>query len=1017
MTKLFLRFKQTLSIIVFFLPVYLSAQEVSGTIATEDGTLLRGATILEQGTTNGTISDTNGKFVITLTSDNPTLLASYIGYQAQEVAVNGQSTIAIQMVESFSQLEEILVTGYGTQEEQDVTGAVSSVKGAEFENLPVFSASQAIQGRASGVELVRTNGAPGSGGELRIRGLGTINASGPLVVIDGFPGGSINDVQPNDIESIEILKDASAAAIYGTRAANGVVIITTRRGRQNEKISVTLNAYGGFSNELNTVDVLDAATLAELKRERYVNDGIDGDPIWSNPQFQTQLTDWQEELLETGVIQNYDFSIRGGGEKSSFAISGGYFDEEGLIKNTFYERYSLRINSDHQINKRFKIGQSLQLTRVEENGIGTNSAQSGILWSAIRFHPGLPVFLDDGEYSTSSINPNEFGDINNPIFTADTEDDLQTTLRLLGTIYAEVEIIDGLTARANFGLDGSVFDRDNFEIIIDNQTRTRDRNRENRFYREDYSVLAEYFLTYDKTIAEQHNVNFVAGYSSQEFVRDEFGASRRDFDNEDPDLRFLSVGADIAGADGGKVENKLLSGFGRLNYNFADRYLLTVTVRADGSSRFGQGNRWGTFPAFSAGWRISSEPFFENVPVISHLKVTGGWGQLGNQDVAPNQFLGLIAVDRRYSFGGEQAVGARLTRIPNPDIGWETAEVTNIGLDVGFLNNKLLAKFNYFIKDTEDMLLAPPTLGSVGTAAQANRNVGEIRNQGLETEIGYRNNFGDISFSVDANASFIENEVTRLFEGNFLASRRYGRPNQEIARTFEGESVGTFFGWRADGLYQTIEEIESDPNIANDERRINGQIEPGDVRFIDLNEDGIVDENDREIIGDPFPDVSYGLNTSVGWKGIDLTLFFLGVAGNDIYNADRMQGLDPTFPFNLYAETEGRWTGPGTSNSIPRMTTRRNNLNHRTSDLFVESGSFFRLKNLQLGYSFPTSLIQGIGLSNVRVYFTGQNLFTITDYSGIDPELGYVDGNLQRGVDYAQYPQARTWTFGASVTF
>ena len=1017
MTKLFLPFKLLLIFCATLLPVTLLAQEVKGTITAEDGSALPGATVLVQGTSTGSISSSDGSYTITVPSSEAVLVFSYIGFSTQEIPVNGQSVVDVQMLESLNQLEDVLIVGYGTQEEGDITGAISSVKGDEFANLPVFSASQAIQGRASGVELVRQNGAPGSGGSIRIRGLGTVNNSDPLVVIDGFPGGSINDVQPNDIESIEILKDASAAAIYGTRAANGVVIITTKRGRLNEKISVTLNAYGGFSNELDRVDVLDASTLAELKRERYINDGIDGDPIWSDPQFQTQLTDWQEELLETGTVQNYDFSIRGGGQKSTFAISGGYFNEDGLIKNTFYERYSLRINSDHSISKRFKVGQSLQLTRVEQNDIGTNSAQSGILWSAIRFHPGLPVFLDDGSYSTSAINPNEFGDINNPIFTADVEDDVLTDFRLLGTIYAELEIINGLKARANFGLDGLVRDRNEFQVQINDQTRTRSRNRLNRFYREDYSVLAEYFLTYEKTIADQHNVNFVAGYSAQEFVLDEFSASRRDFDNESPDLRFLSVGADIAGADGRKEENKLLSTFGRLNYEFADRYLATVTVRADGSSRFAEGNRWGTFPAFSAGWRISSEPFFQNVSVISHLKLTGGWGQLGNQNVDPNQYLGLIAVDRRYSFGGEQAVGARLTRIPNPDIGWETSEITNIGLDIGFLNNKLLAKFNYFIKDTEDMLLAPPTLGSVGRAPQSNRNVGEIRNQGLETEVIYQNKFGDVSLNINANASFIENEVTRLFEGNFLSSRRYGRPNQEIARTFEGESVGTFFGWTTDGLYQTEAEIESDPNIANDDRRINGQIEPGDVRFVDLNGDGQVNEEDRSIIGDPFPDVTYGLNATVGWKGIDLSLFFLGVAGNDIYNADRMQGLDPTFPFNLYAETVNRWNGPNTSNSIPRMTTRRNNLNHRTSDLFIEDGSFFRLKNLQLGYNFPRSLVQGIGMSNLRVYFTGQNVFTITDYSGIDPELGYVDGNLQRGVDYAQFPQTRTWTFGATVTF
>ncbi len=1001
---------------------------VSGSVADKEGSSLPGATVLVKGSSSGTFTNEDGDFTIEVPSESSVLVFSYVGYLKQEVLVGSQRSFAIQLEEGVNQLQEEVIVGYGTQEADDVTGAISSVRGADINNLPVTGASQALQGRAAGVSVVRTGGAPGAGGDIRIRGTGTVNNANPLVVIDGVPAGGLNDINPNDIESIEVLKDASAAAIYGLRAANGVIIVTTKRGRFNEKINFSLNTYAGVSSPINTIDVLKADELAQLKIERYTNDGIDINPIWQNSDFTVQRTDWQDELLENGSVQNYDFAMRGGGERSSFAISGGYFKEDGMMKNSFFERTYLRINSDHRVNDWLKIGQNLQLTRQEDNFLNTNSAQSGILWSAIRFHPGLPVTMETpipslidagfevGDYGSSQVS-GEFGDINNPIFTAIEDADRQATRhRLLGNVFAEIEILEGLKLRGNFALDGTIFDQDQFFPIIDKQIRARSRNELRRSYSEGYSLLGEYFLTYDRAFGD-HIVNFVGGYTAQRFNTESFSAGRRDFPNEDPDQRFLNAGNTIDQASGGKSENALESGFVRLTYNYAERYLLTATYRRDGSSRFAPGNKWGNFPAISAGWRISSESFMEDNALFSNLKLTGSWGRLGNQNIDDLQYLALISSGRRYSFGGEQVVGSSQSRFPNENISWETTEMIDIGLDMGFLNNQLLASINYFVKDTEDMLLAPPTVGTQGRTSIPDQNVGEIRNEGVEIELGYQKATGDLKYSISGNISFIQNEVTRLFEGQFLASRTYGRPNQEISRTFVGSTIGTFYGWRTDGLYQSVEEVNSDPNIANDPRRSNDQIQPGDVRFVDLNGDGLIDDQDREILGDPFPDAEYGINGNVSYKGFDLNLFFLGQAGLDLYNADRMQGIDPTYPFNMYAETLNRWNGSGTSNSIPRMTTNRNNLNHRTSDLFIEKGDFFRLKNLTLGYSLPKSLLQNIGISGIRLYITGQNVFTITDYSGMDPELGYVDGNLQRGVDYAQYPQARTWIFGASLGF
>lgn len=990
---------------------------VKGTVT--DGTTkepLVGATVQVAETKKGAITDNTGAFTVEVPSEAATLECSYLGYQAQSIGVGTQRSIDFSMVSNALGLTQVVVVGYGTQSKSEVTGSISSVKGSDLQNLPVAGASQSLQGRAAGVTVVRNGGAPGDGGSIRVRGTGTVNNADPLVVIDGVPSGGINDVNPNDIESIEVLKDASTAAIYGLRAANGVVIITTKRGKFNEKLAVTLNSFTGTSSPVKTIDVLTAPQLAELKRERYTNDGIAVNPIWEDAQYQTQKTDWQDELLGKGRTSNIDLTIRGGSQRSAFAISGGYFREEGMMKNTNYNRYYVRINSDHKINKWLTIGENLQLTRQSGNFLNTSSAQSGILWSAIRFHPGLPVKLADGNYSTSQVS-GEFGDINNPVFTADTEDDEETRHRVLGNIFAEIRILDGLKFKANFAIDGTVYDRDEYSVKVTNQIRQNTVNDLTRTYSENYSLLSEYFLNYEKTFAKLHKVKLLGGLTAQSFRTDGFAAGKDDYANEDKQQRVFDSGRTLDFVSGTKQNVNLQSYFARLNYAYDDKYLLSATIRRDGTSRFAAGNRWGNFPAFSAGWKISRESWFNDKGLVSFLKVNAGWGRLGNQEVSPFQYLALINSTRRYSFGNTQATGASLSRIPNQDISWETADMTDFGFDLGLFENRVLATVGYFIKNTENMLLAPPTLGTIGRATIPDQNIGSVRNKGLEIELSYQKTTGDFTYRIGGNASFIQNEVVSLGDRKFLSSTFYGRPNQEIARSYVGEAIGTFYGYETNGLYQTAEEVAGDANIKNDPRREQGLIQPGDVRFVDLNGDGVINSDDRKILGSPFPKITYGVNATAAYKGFDFTLFFVGVGGVDIYNADRMQGIDPTYPFNMYAETMNRWNGAGTSNEIPRMTTKRNNLNHRTSDLFLEKGDFLRLKNLTIGYTLPAALTDRMQVAKWRFYITGQNVFTFTSYSGIDPELGYVDGNRQANVDYAQYPQARTFIFGTSVTF
>jgi TonB-linked SusC/RagA family outer membrane protein len=970
-----------------------------------------------KGTSRGTATNINGVYVLSLQNGDAVLVFSSAGYETREIAVNGKSTIDVSFSISSTKLSEVVVIGYGSQSRKDVTGAVASVKGEQIQNLPVSSATQALQGRAAGVNVVRNGGSPGNTGSIRIRGTGTINNAEPLVVIDGIPAGDLNSVNPNDIASIEILKDASASAIYGTRAANGVVIVTTKRGNFEQPMRVSLNTYTGRSQARKTLEVLDAASLSLLKKERYVNDNIPVASEWNDPNNLVQRTDWQNELFGRGTTNNIDLSVSGGSAKSSFMISGGMYDEKGIITNSYFKRYSMRINSDHKIGNKLKIGQSLQLTRATDNSLNTLSSQDGLIWSAVRFMPFLPVKNSDGTWSSSQGSPNQYGDINNPIFTANSVDSRNTNTRLLANANAEYEIIKGLKLKANLGLDGNHYQGRSFNIIVSDQTRGNARNSLSNNFSESYSLLGEYFLSYSKVLGGLHKIDAVAGYTSQTFDGDYFSAVKRDFPNESMEQRYLDAGQNFGSINGNRTYDALQSAFGRFNYDFDKRYLLTATFRADGSSKFAPENRWGYFPAFSAGWRISNEKFFD-VSFINDLKLTAGWGQLGNQNVSSLQYLALIGNVGQYSFGTNDVIGVAQRRLPNYLISWETAEMANVGLSAEMFNRSLQVNLNYFDKTTNDMLLAPPTIGTVGRLSIPDKNVGTLKNSGFEIDLNYNNKIGQVSYRVGGNAAFIKNKVVKLFDGNYIGSSAYGRMGQEISRTYEGMPIGIFYGWKTNGLYQTAQEISSDVNIKNDSRRTDGLIQPGDVRFLDLNGDGKITEADRTTIGSPHPKMVYGFNTDFNYKNFDLSLFFLGNAGVEIYNADRMQGIDPTYPFNMYAETLDRWNGPNTSNTIPRMTTKRNNLNHRTSDMFIENGSFLRLKNLSFGYTLDEKAASRIGVDRLRFYVTGQNVLTFTKYSGLDPELGYAnDGNRQINVDYAQYPQSRSWILGLNVTF
>ena len=1014
-----------------------SDTDIKGKILDEAGKPLRGVTVRLKGSKKTVITNDNGDFTLRA-STSGSLVVSYVGYKEQEVALGGQKTVSIRLQLNATGLADVVVVGYGTQKKRDVTGSISTVKGDDFKNLPVSNAADALQGRATGVDIIRDDGSPGSVPAIRIRGTGTINNSDPLIVIDGVPAGGLNDVNPNDIASVEILKDASSSAIYGSRAANGVVLITTKKGNFGEQMKTSLNLYTGSNTAVKYINMLTAPDLVTLKKEAYTNDGLPVPNLWNDPNYATQRTDWQRALLGTGKVNNADVAVRGGNANSTYSFSGNFYNEQGMIVNSFFKRYNFRINSEHKIGSRLRLGENVVYSNTNGSAPDTKSTQTGLVWSAIRFNPAIPVINPDGSWGTSQAD-NQLGDINNPIATAHEQTGHTRLDRILANGFAELEIIKGLKLRANYGFDQTTSEGFSFNNATPNQTRGPSISSLSQSFSRSKSFLEEYYLTYNKVFGGVHSLNLTAGYSAQTFNGNYFGASRSGFPDTSYDQRVLNLGNSSSVGNYGQNSPSagLQSSFIRANYAYQGKYLLTATMRADGSSKFERGKRWGYFPAFSAGWRVSDESFFpKDLKAINSLKITGGWGQLGNQNVGDFQYLSIISYGGGgYSYnlgtGTVNQNGSYITSLANPNITWERAVMTNVSAELSTLSNHLTAVFTYFNKNTSDMLIPfqlVETFGAQnnlpddpGNVTLPDQNIGTLNNHGLEIELNYQNTVGKLAYSFGVNGSFLHNKITRLYgTKTYLASTPYGRENTDISRTYEGQPIASFYGFKTAGLYQSQSEIDNDPNIANDPNKAN--IKPGDVKFVDLTgpngkKDGVIDDNDRTRLGDPNPKFVYGFHGSVSFMKFDFSFNFAGAAGFQLYNADRLSGLDASQVFNWYAEQNGRWHGQGTSNNVPRLSVTNLNNNYRSSDKWVQNGSYLSLKSIALGYTVSKVHISDYQLPDIRIYVSSYNLFTLTKYTGYTPELGYTNGNLQRGVDVAQYPQARNFTIGATVNF
>ena len=1020
---------------------------VSGRVTGANGDGLPGVTILVKGTTTGTSTGADGSFSLSV-PENSVLVFSSVGFVRQEVPVTGAATsLAIRMTDDTQSLKEVVVVGYGTQERQSVTGAVSSVSGRDIASQPVADPAQAIQGRAAGVTVISNSGAPGGQGgtSIRVRGITSAGNNSPLYVVDGFPlppgdGNEINNINPNDIETIDVLKDASATAIYGLRAANGVVLITTKRGKAGVS-NVSVDAYAGVQNVWHQVGLLNAQQYAVLNNEarsnfnaQFPNDKREFNPRFDTPAKIAALpsTNFLDQIFRQAKIQNYSLSATGGSEKARYAISAGYFQQDGIIIGSDFQRFTLRTNGEVNLSKILKVGNTLALSHLEEHPLnGDNDEFGGPIQLAIQAPPFLPVYNASGGFYEFGSTPNDnFGE-ENPVTKALRATNKNNRNRVTTTFYAELEPLTGLRLRSSIGADLQFNQNDQFSPSIVGSSKYTTQNSgasSNSNYQPSY--LIENTATYDRSIGTNHHFTFLLGQSAQQFDNFYLGGSRTGYPTNT--LRILDQGpinAQISNY-GGSSQSRLLSYFGRLNYDFAGKYLFQAIARFDGSSAFGRSNSIGFFPGLSAGWRVSEENFLKEVSAISNLKLRAGYGKVGNPlNAGTFGYTALInssissygGPGTGYVFGtGSQgtAQGSLPTRLPNPDIAWENNIQYNVGVDLGLFQNRVSASLDLYTRTSPNLLLYVPATYISGTREAVATNAAASRNRGIDLSVT-TNNFvsadNGFNWSTTLNLSGYRSEITSLGIGKPFNGQGI-RGGANLTRFDVGQPLGAFYGFVADGIIQTADELAA-LNAKSPTKFYQGSgTAPGDIKFKDVNGDGVINDDDRAFIGNPNPKFTYGLNNTFSFKGFDLNVFVQGSQGNDVYNLNRYYlegGLAAASNAGTIALE--RWTGPGTSNSVPRAVFNDPNQNNRVSSHYIENGSYLRVKLLTLGYTLPQSVLTTLHSQRIRVYVSAQNLATITKYTGFDPELGNQGNSL--GVDRGIYPQARVFLAGINIGF
>lgn len=968
-------------------------QTVSGTVTDTDGEALIGATIMVQGTTTGTISDFDGNFSVQASGDD-VLVISYTGYLTQEVNIDGRSNIDIVMEIDAIGLDQVVVLGYLPQRRADITGAVSSVSSEDFIAESNVGVQTALRGRTAGVTVTQSSGTPGGGVDVRVRGSTSITASNqPLYVIDGVPvvSGSFSqvgvgnqgvnalaDLNPADIESIEVLKDALSASIYGSRGANGVVLITTKRGRAGVS-NIDLNIAYGFQETPSTINMVDSAGYRDYLGEAYGNRNFLAGALDGN-------SDWQDLIFRTGNTADINLSFSGGTEATRYFASLTYHDNEGIITGSRYQRYSGRLNLEHFASDRFSFGMNMGYTHSINDRIQNDNNIFGALSTAILLPPTVPVFNADGTYGSAL-------GLENPVAAANEYANQITSNRVIGNFFGRYEIIDGLSYRASVGIDLLSFR----ELIYQPSVLQSSTNGiAQQGTTDNLRWLLEHTLTLQRRIGD-FSLDAVAGLAFQEEARNTSFVQVNDFPTDN--FRGLSAGASPTEVAGGFTGDNLRSYFFNANLNYMNRFILSGVIRADGSSKF-INDQWGYFPGAALAWRLTEEDFLSGLRNnFDEIKLRVSYGQTGNNAIG--NFLA------RPLFGGGAnyitAPGIAPTQIGNPDLVWETTTQINVGLDFSTANQRISGSIDYYIKETEDLLLGRPIPTTSGFATVI-QNIGDMENEGVELSLTTRNFVGDFDWSTTFNIAYNKNTVVRLFDNQPIAS---GFAN----RIEEGQPLGSFYGYATDGIFQNAAEVEAHASQAN--------AAPGDIRFKDLNGDGVINDQDRTFLGKGIPDLTGGLTSNMRYKGFSLDLFFQFAAGFEIYNNNRAftEGLNSVFA-PTKSSFDRAWRQEGDVTDVPRIVAGDPANNRRTSDRFVESGDYMKLKTATLSYTLPTSVVNNIGLRSARIYVSGTNLFTITDYTGFDPEVNTFDGsNISVGTDFLTYPQPRSIVFGVNLGF
>ena len=991
------RLRMMVCLIGMLLPMCMFAQQITvqGVVKDQTGETVIGASVMEKGTTNGTITGIDGNFSLNM-SPNGTLVVSFVGYKTQEVQVKGQKQLQVVLSEDAEMLDEVVVIGYGTMKKSDLTGAVSSIGNKDIKDSPVSNLGQAIQGKISGVQIVDA-GKPGDNVSIKIRGLGSINNCDPLVVIDGVPTDlGLSSLNMADVERLDVLKDASATAIYGSRGANGVVMITTKRGTEGKgKLAVSANY--SFQNATNVPSLLNAAQYAELSNDMMVNSGRNPNPEWANPSELGAGTDWMDELLRTGVMQNYTVSYSGGNEKSHYYVSGGFLDQSGIVKSVNYRRFTFQSNSDAQVLKWLKFSNNITFSA------DTKKSGSYNIGDALKALPIYPVKNEDGSWSGPDGNSEWYGSTRNPIGPTELNKSQTDGYNFLANLTAELTFTKWLKFKSTFGYDAKFWFIDNFTPKYNwKPTPTEETSR----YKSDnksFTYLWDNYFLFDHTFAEKHRVGLMAGMSAQWNTNDYLNAQKNVFmfDN----VHEMDNGEEMYAIGGNETEWALLSYMARVNYSYEDRYLLTATIRRDGSSRFGKKHRWGTFPSVSVAWRASQEKWFPKNDYINDLKVRAGYGVTGSQASVGNYSYLASYNTSVYPFGissGNQTALVSST-LANPYIHWEEVAQTNIGFDASLFNSRVMFSFDAYLKETRDMLVKasiPITSGFEDTTTTYT-NAGKVRNQGIEMSLHTINLTGELGWETNLTATYNKNKIKDLNSDVPYYINQIN--NSYVTMLAKDYPINVFYGYVTDGIFQNQSEVNT--------HAVQPGAEPGDIRFRDLNNDGVINDSDRTVIGNPNPSWLFSMNNSLSYKGFELSVFLQGIAGNKIYNANNIDNTCMAAAYNQTTDVLKRWQGEGTSNSMPRAVFGDPNQNTRVSDRFVENGSYLRLKNITLSYTFPKQWLQKAQIENARLSLSCENVATITGYSGFDPEVGI------NGIDQNRYPISRTFSLGLNFNF